>query len=96
VLDWMYRDDQLGVQAKLRLVSMEAMNGGLGTYKLPVEQPIMHLVAMSDDLRLQVLGCECVGCGLGVGGVLPTFVALTRLIFSSARDEVGGRAGRGA
>lgn len=54
MLDWMYREDQLGVQAKLRVVNMEAMNGGLGTYKLPVEQPVMHLVAMSDDLRMQV------------------------------------------
>jgi hypothetical protein len=54
VLDWMYRDDQLGVQAKLRVVNMEAMNGGLGTYQLPAQQPVMHLVAMSDDLRLQV------------------------------------------
>ena len=85
VLDWMYREDRQGVQAKLRVVSMEAMNGGLGTYKLPAEQPVMHLVAMSDDLRLQV------GVVGGVGGC-PAYArrAQPPQFHIRPRDEPGG------
>lgn len=56
VLDAMFRKNTFGLRHRLKVEAMHAMNDGLGTFKLPSEQPVLHMIGTSSELKSQVRG----------------------------------------
>ena len=46
--------DELGVKARLRLLESTRLNGGLATWQSTRDNPVLHLIGVSADVRAKV------------------------------------------